>query len=244
MRICVAILLSTAAVPAAAATVTGSIDVQTVFDLPEGVLLEEAILSDPILAGVDVDPSGTLDVEITGDALNFTFDLLLTVPENTARGADAPVVSASVGTAIVTASATLRNDNDVAVEIAFTQTGGYGISASADRFPEGEAFDPFRDLADISAGLQTASGFDDGRSVFDFGEEETGGFDVTGQAIDFNDGSFLLGPAEVATVELVYARFGPASVIDAPAPIPLPAGAPLLLAGLGALGLARARRAA
>ena len=244
MRSRLALVLSTAALPATAATVDGSIDVQTVFALPEGVVLVDTVLGEPLLTDVETDPGATLEVATAGDALDFTFDFLLTAPENTARGADAPALSASVGSAVVTASATLRNDGDAAVEVPFTQTGGYGISASADRFPEGEAFDPFRDLADISAGLRTASGFDDGRSAFDFGEAETGGFDSTGQVIDLNDGSLLVGPAETATVELVYARFGGANVLDAPAPIPLPAGAPLLLAGLGALGLARARRRA
>lgn len=244
VRFCIATILATAALPAAAATVDGTIEVQTTFDLPGGVVLVDTTLGDPVVTGVESDPGSTIEIGITGDALDFAFDFLLAAPQNAALGAGAPIVSASVGSAVVTASATLRNDADVAVEVPFTQTGGYTISASGDRFPGGEAFDPFRDFAGISAGVQTASGFDDGRTAFDAGEEDTGGFDVTGQAIDLTDGSFFLDPGQVTTVELVRADFTNAAVVDAPAPIPLPAGAPLLLAGLGALGLARMRRPA
>ena len=241
-----AALLSAMALPAAAGTVTFDASVLTTLDLPEGVVIVEGSVSEPqTTLTTNAPDAAVLDVRTSGDALDFTFLVEVSVPRPEARGPDAQALSAEFFVR-TDASVTLRNDTASDVEVPIAQSGGFSLEATVAGRGEGERFVPLSGFASINGRLFPATGEDEGRSALDEGfEEETDlgstvyGFDNT----DFSPDPLVIEAGAQETVQLVFARAS-GSVSEAPAPIPLPAAAPLLLAGLGALGLARRPRRA
>ena len=235
-----------AAVPAAATTITFEADVLTQLDLPEGVVVVGSNAPEPVVSvETDTPDAVTLDVTSSGDALDFTFGFELSIPDNPGRGPDAPTLGASID-ARADAFVTLRNDTDAALEVPIVQTGGYGIEAGVDdRFPDEPRFAPFIDFAGITGGVFVPTVDGESRTAFDEGfEGGTGGFEITG--VSLGDLSplteTLLLEAGAEQTFNVAAAIADGSVTNAPAPIPLPAAAWLLLAGLGGVGALRRAR--
>ena len=225
-----------AAVPAAATTITFEADVLTQLDLPEGVVvvgIERARARrerrDRHARCRDArrhPPRATRSTSRSASSCRS--------PDNPGRGPDAPSLGASID-ARADAFVTLRNDTDAALEVPIVQTGGYGIEAGVeDRFPDEPRFAPFIDFAGITGGVFVPTVDGESRTAFDEGfEGGTGGFEITG--VSLGDLSplteTLLLEAGAEQTFNVAAAIANGGVTNAPAPIPLPAAAWLLLAG-------------
>ncbi len=96
--------------------------------------------------------------------------------------------------------------------------------------------------AGVTAGLRTVDVFDNlGNLLGSEGQSLTGTFDISAIAGGASLSSFTMTASPTTTFRITQLSYELAPMPEAPAPIPLPAGAPLLLGALGALALIRRR---